>query len=75
MISLHRGPCHFIFKKTVVNMRVFNGALAQLGARFAGSEEVTVQVSVSAPIGTVENKRIVASYGFIHTPVDLIRSS
>lgn len=31
-----------------------------------------VQVSVSAPIRTVENKRIVASYGFIHTPVDLI---
>ena len=31
-----------------------------------------VQVSVSAPIETVENKRIVASYGFIHTPVDLI---
>ena len=26
------------------------------------------QLSVSAPIGTVENKRIVASYGFIYTP-------
>ena len=31
-----------------------------------------VQVSVSAPIRTVENKRIVASYGFIYTPVYLI---
>ena len=31
-----------------------------------------VRVYVSAPIGTVENKRIVAPYGFIHTPVDLI---
>ena len=34
--------------------------------------ESLVQVSVSAPIRTLENKRIVASYGFIHTPVDLI---
>ena len=30
------------------------------------------RVSVSAPVGTVENKWIVASYGFIYTPVDLI---
>jgi len=36
------------------------------------TNELLVQVSVSAPIGTVENKRIVASYGFIYTPVDLI---
>ena len=35
-------------------------------------KELPVQVSVSAPIGTVENKRIVASYGFIYTLVNLI---
>ena len=44
--------------------RLFNGPVVL--------REFREQISVSAPIGTVENKRIVASYGFIHTPVDLI---
>ena len=38
----------------------------------SGYFDTTVQVSVSAPKRTVENKRIVASYGFIYTSVDLI---
>ncbi len=31
-------------------------------------KELKGQVSVSAPIGTVENKRVATSYGFIYTP-------